>query len=339
MSKASESKEEKPTQTEERLFKPTDRISAVPLDPDFADIWANYEVEQSSFWPHNKIKFTEDIKAFPNAPQDIQESTLKVLGYFAGSDEIVEEIIQKSPLSRITVPEIRYILNFEAMMENIHSTVYNKTIQAVVPDAEKRRALFRAIETMPSVRRKALWARQWIRPDKPLGYTLIGKACTEAINFSSSFAWIDWLKTQNYRFDGMYEANDEISRDEARHVDTSVLLYKNHVKERVTPDNAKEIIDGSVEIEMLFVEDVISPRGYVGMNRQLMREHIQHCAALLATDLGYDFYRNTASPFKFMTMRSLNSKTNFFEKRETNYSIFESAAEAFDDAFDENAAW
>lgn len=325
----------------ETLMKEHGRISAVPLDPRYAAIWSNYETELGSFWLHKKINFKEDIKAFPNAPKEIQESTLKVQGAFAGSDEIVEEIIKKSPLNSILIPEIQYTLTFEAMMENIHSTVYNNTIAAIVPDKNKRNALFRAVETMPSVAKKADWARQYIRPDRKLDDTVIGKACVEAINFSSSFAWIDWLKTQNYRFDGMYEANDEISRDEARHVETGCHIHA-LVDDKTTPDRAKDIIDGSLEVEIQFVRDVIPTRGYNGMNQSLMIEHVRHCAAILARDLGYhDFYKGTNSPFGFIKLRGLNSKVNMFEKNETQYTVFGSSNEdeSIDDAFEDNADW
>lgn len=228
------------------------------------------------------------------------------------------------------------------MMENIHSTVYNQNIIALVPDFEKRASLFRAVETMPSVALKADWARQYINPERPLDETVIGKASVEGINFSSSFAWIDWLKTQKYRFDGTYEANDEISRDENRHVETGCHIHA-VIDNKTTPDRAKEILDGSLAVEIQFVRDVIPTQGYLGMNQNLMIEHVRHCAAMLARDLGYDdFYKGTSSPFVgIMKMRGLNSKVNMFEKQETQYQIFGSTNvnESLDDAFKEDAAF
>ncbi len=319
----------------ETILTNNNRISAIPLDPHYEQIWKNYELQQSSFWPHNKINFTEDIKAFPNAPLDIQQSTLKVLGYFAASDEIVEDIINKSELCDITIPEIKYCLQYEAMMENIHSTVYNKTIAAVVSDTQTRNELFRAVEHLPSVAKKAEWAKQWINPQKSLDHTVIGKVCVEGINFSASFAWIDWLKTQKYRFDGIFEANDEISRDEARHVTTGTLIH-HYIINKLTETEAKEIIDGALEIEIQFIKEVIPIKGYLGMTQNLMIDYVRHCASILANDLGYtNLYRNTYNPFPFMTKRSLNSKTNFFEKQETNYQIFGSLQrESSDDETD-----
>ena len=305
-----------------RLLKPTNRLGPIPRDPLYARLFDNYDIEVSSFWSYKKISFAEDTKNFKTAPADIQHSTMMVQAYFAASDDIVGEIIDKSPLSRITIPEAQLILNFEATMERIHAIVYKNTIVAIEPDQGAREKLLRAVETMPSVMLKADWARQWMDPNKRLDYAIVGKACVEGVNFSSSFAWIDWLKTQNYRFDGMFDANTEISRDEARHVDTGCILHDLN-DDKIAPDNVKEIIDGALEVEYVFIDEVINERGYIGMNRQLLKQHTKHCAAMLATDLGYtDFYKGTSCPFPFVKLRSLNSKTNFFEKKETEYKLF-----------------
>lgn len=329
------------------LLEPTGRISAIPRDARFNNHWNNYEKQLGSFWTHNKPKYKKDAIHFPLMPPPIRESTKSVAGFFAGSDEIVEEIILESPLSLITVPEVRYTLGFEAMMENVHSTVYNDWIRAVITDEKEREHLFRAVETMPSVTKKAEWARQWISKSKPLDYTIIGKACVEGINFSSSFAWIDWLRAEKYQLDGLFLLNDEISRDENRHVETGVhshdIIRTYNVEDLCTPDIAKEIIDGSIEVEIQFVRDVIPNTGYTGMNQNLMIDHVRHCAAGLAADLGYEgMYKGTYCPFPFMKMRSLNSKTNFFEKNSGEYSRADAKKdedENIEEAFDENYSW
>jgi len=305
------------------LLKPTGRISAVPLDARFTSIWNNYLIQHSSFWTHKKITFKEDIKTFPKLPKDIQNSILKVLGYFAASDEIVEDMIKDSPIARIQIPEIQYCYNFEAMMENIHSSVYNLTIAAYVEDSNERSKVFRSVENMPSVAAKAEWAKQWIAPDseKTLDHYLIGKACVEGINFSASFAFIDWLKTQKYSLNGLYEGNDEISRDEHRHCTTSVLIH-NMLDDKLSAEEAKKIIDGSIEVEIEFIKDIIPSRGYLNMNQNMMIEHVKHCAFLLATTLGYpDMYKNTYCPFSFMNLRNFDSKVNMFEKSASEYAM------------------
>ena len=48
------------------------------------------------------------------------------------------------------------------MMENIHIETYSLLIDKYVRDTVRRDELINAIQTMPSIKRKADWALQWI---------------------------------------------------------------------------------------------------------------------------------------------------------------------------------
>jgi ribonucleoside-diphosphate reductase beta chain len=55
------------------------------------------------------------------------------------------------------------------------------------------------------------------------------------------------------------------------------------------------------------------------MNSTLMSEYIEFVADRWLSELGYAKVYNTANPFDFMEMISLQGKTNFFEKRVGDY--------------------
>lgn len=52
-----------------------------------------------------------------------------------------------------------------------------------------------------------------------------------------------------------------------------------------------------------------------------MSQYIEFVADRLLAQLGYTKYFNTENPFDFMEMISLQGKTNFFEKRVSEYSL------------------
>merc|ERR1719321_2627485 len=54
--------------------------------------------------------------------------------------------------------------------------------------------LFRAIETVPAVKKKADWALKWINQTDSFAERLVAFACVEGIFFSGSFCAIYWLK-------------------------------------------------------------------------------------------------------------------------------------------------
>ena len=56
------------------------------------------------------------------------------------------------------------------------------------------------------------------------------------------------------------------------------------------------------------------------MNAKLMCQYIEFVADRLLVALGNDKLYNVTNPFDFMDMISLQGKTNFFEKRVSDYS-------------------
>ena len=61
------------------------------------------------------------------------------------------------------------------------------------------------------------------------------------------------------------------------------------------------------------------PVRLIGMNSDLMSQYIEFVADRLLTELGNEKIYNTANPFDFMDMISLQGKSNFFEKRVSEY--------------------
>ena len=57
----------------------------------------------------------------------------------------------------------------------------------------------------------------------------------------------------------------------------------------------------------------------IGMNAVLMAQYLEFVTDRLLTELNCEKEYNTANPFDFMDMISLQGKTNFFEKRVSEY--------------------
>ena len=50
-------------------------------------------------------------------------------------------------MSEVTCTEARCFYGFQIMIENIHSEMYARLIEAYIPDKEEQTHMFRAIET------------------------------------------------------------------------------------------------------------------------------------------------------------------------------------------------
>jgi ribonucleoside-diphosphate reductase beta chain len=116
---------------------------------------------------------------------------------------------------------------------------------------------------------------------------------------------------------GLAFSNELISRDEGLHCDFACLLYS-QLQNKLDPKEVTEIITEAVEYEKEFVVDAI-PVALIGMNATLMCQYIEFVADRLLGELGCPKVYNSTNPFDFMEMISLQGKTNFFEKRVSEY--------------------
>ena len=56
--------------------------------------------------------------------------------------------------------EAKVFYSFQAMMENIHAETYSLLIDTYIKDENEKHKLFNAIDTIPSVGKKAKWGYQ-----------------------------------------------------------------------------------------------------------------------------------------------------------------------------------
>ena len=176
--------------------------------------------------------------------------------------------------------------------------------------------MLNAIDTIPAVQQKAEWALKWIESDSFVE-RLVAFAAVEGIFFSGSFCSIFWLKKRGL-MPGLSFSNELISRDENLHCDFAVHLYNNHIVNRLPESTIKKIICSALDIEKEFITKSI-PVDLIGMNAKLMIQYLEFVADRLIVKLGYDKVYNSKNPFDFMQNIALEGKTNFFEKRVSEY--------------------
>ena len=147
---------------------------------------------------------------------------------------------------------------------------------------------------------------------------LVAFACVEGIFFSGAFCSIYWLKKRGL-MPGLTFSNELISRDEALHTEFAVLLYKKLIK-KVRKDKFYEIVKEAVEIEKEFITCAL-PCRLIGMNDIMMSQYIEFVADRLLVELNCSKIYHSTNPFDFMEMISLQGKTNFFERRVSEYNL------------------
>ena len=302
----------------EPLLTPNDkRFVLFPIEHD--DIWQMYKKQVDCFWRAEEIDLTKDVDDWNRLDKEEQYYISMILAFFAASDGIVLENLALRFMGDVQVSEARAFYGFQIAMENIHSQCYSLLIDTYIKDEEHKERLFNAIDTFPCIKKKADWARKWIADNRSSFATrLVAFACIEGIFFSGAFCSIFWLKKRGL-MPGLTFSNELISRDEALHTEFAILLYTK-LQKKINKSRIYEIVREAVEIETEFICEAL-PCRIIGMNSDLMTQYIQFVADRLFLQLGYDKIYGTANPFPFMELISLESKTNFFEKRVADYAL------------------
>jgi len=290
-----------------------ERFVLLPIK--YPKIWEMYKKCEQSFWTAEEVDLHADLKDWDRLKDGEKHFIKHVLAFFAASDGIVNENLAVNFMREVQIPEARCFYGFQIMMENIHSEMYSLLIDTYIKDTAEKRHLFNAIETVPCVKKKADWALRYIN-NGSFAERLVAFVAVEGIFFSGSFCSIFWLKKRGL-MPGLSTSNEFISRDEGMHCDFACLLY-GMLETKLSQERIYEIIKDAVANEHEFVTDAL-PVSLIGMNAKLMCQYIEFVADRLLESLGYPKVYNSTNPFDFMEQISLQGKTNFFEKRVSEY--------------------
>jgi ribonucleotide reductase beta subunit family protein with ferritin-like domain len=293
------------------------RYTLFPIQPSEQVLYKLYKNAVASFWTVEEIDFSKDKDDWEKLSENEQHFIKHVLAFFAGSDGIVQENLASRFQKDVESPVARLFYGIQNAMEGIHSETYSLLIDQYVKDKDEQMKYFRAIDEIPCVREKALWALKWIESVDDFATRLVAFACVEGIFFSGSFCAIYWIKKRGL-LPGLTFSNELISRDEGLHTEFAVALYHTLAK-KLDATTIHDIIKSAVEKETKFICDAL-PCSLIGMNARDMTQYIQFVADRLAVQLDTPKIYKVQNPFDFMELISLEGKTNFFEKKVSEYS-------------------
>ena len=292
-----------------------DRFVLFPIV--YGDIWQMYKNALASIWTVEEVDLSKDKSDWEKLNDDERCFISNVLAFFASSDGIVNENLVERFSNEVQVAEARCFYGFQIAMENIHSEMYSTLIEEYIQDPMERTRLFKGMQTIPAIRKKAQWAIRWIEDKKTtFASRLVAFACVEGIFFSGAFASIFWLKKRGL-MPGLTFSNELISRDEGLHTEFAYLLYS-HLNGKLDENEVKSIVTEAVDIEKEFWTEAF-PCRLIGINASMMHIYIEYVADRLLQSLGNPKHYSADLPFDFMELISLQGKTNFFEKRVGEY--------------------
>lgn len=287
------------------------------------DIWSFYKKSQSSFWVAEEINLYEDITDWEKLNSNEKKFIKYVLAFFAQSDGIVNLNLTERFLNEIPYKEAKFFYGFQVMMENIHNETYSLLIDTYIKNTQEKKELFNAIRTFKVIEDKANWALKWVNSEDSLSKRLIAFVIVEGLFFSGSFCCLFWLKNRGI-MKGLTFSNELISRDEGIHVEFGIHIYLKMISdgyiERVPDNEVSDMFMSAQSIEENFINESLNSK-MIGMNSTLMTQYIHYVADRLLVSLGYEKIWYATNPFPFMENISMMGKTNFFERKNSDYMI------------------
>ena len=109
-------------------------------------LYQRYKNQVAVFWTVEEVDLSKDMKDWDKLNTNEKYFIKNILGFFAGSDGIVQENLASRFMKEIQLPEARAFYSAQLMIESIHGELYSLLIDTYIQDKEEKLNLFRAIQ-------------------------------------------------------------------------------------------------------------------------------------------------------------------------------------------------
>jgi ribonucleoside-diphosphate reductase beta chain len=289
-------------------------------------------------WTVEEVDLHSDLADLDRLSAAERHLVGRLVAFFATGDTIVANNLVLNLYQHINSPEARLYLSRQLFEEAVHVQFYLNLLDTYVPDERERFGAFAAIESIPSIRRKAEFCFRWIdsifelrelrtRADRRafLLNLICFAACIEGLFFYGAFAYVYFLRSRGL-LHGLASGTNWVFRDESMHMAFAFDVVATVRREE--PDlfddelagQVGEMLAEAVECEVQFAEDLLG-QGVSGMPLADMRAYLEHVADRRLGQLGIPPRYGSRNPFGFMELQDVQELSNFFERRVSAYQV------------------
>jgi ribonucleoside-diphosphate reductase beta chain len=290
-------------------------------------------------WTVEEVDFSTDVTDLRSRMKPAEQHLIKrLVAFFATGDSIVGNNLVLNLYKHVNSPEARMYLSRQLYEEALHVQFYLTLLDTYVTDPDERAEAFAAVETIPSIQKKAQFCFKWIdsiqdlneiRTDDQIRAFLLNlvcfAACIEGLFFFAAFAYVYYLRSRGL-LQGLATGTSWVFRDESAHIEFALEVIDTVRRERpelFDQDFARRVIEmirEAVDCELTFAEDTLS-LGVTGLSIGNMREYLQYIADRRLEALHIDPVFGSRNPFDFMELQDVQELTNFFERRVSAYQM------------------
>jgi ribonucleoside-diphosphate reductase beta chain len=290
-------------------------------------------------WTVEEVDFSTDVNDLRQKMGPKERHLIeRLVAFFATGDSIVANNLVLNLYEHVNAPEARLYLSRQLYEEALHVQFYLTLLDTYIPSPEARAEAFSAVETIPSIRKKAEFCFKWLDSMRDLQRLesrehrrrflmnlICFAACVEGLFFFGAFAYVYYLRSRGL-LNGLAAGTSWVFRDESAHMAFAFEVV------RVTRQEEPELWDTSLEAdirammreavgcETQFAEDLLGS-GIAGMSVDSMRTYLECVADQRLVMLGLSPEYHAQNPFDFMELQNVQELTNFFERRVSAYQV------------------
>ena len=313
--------------------------------------YEQYKAAIKNTWTVEEVDFSTDVSDLRQRMTPAEQHLInRLVAFFATGDSIVGNNLVLNLYKHINSPEALMYLSRQLFEEAQHVEFYLTLLDTYIANPDERKQAFDAVETVPSIRRKADFCFKWIDSiqamdrittmDERRNFLLnliCFACCIEGLFFFAAFAYVYFLRSRGL-LHGLATGTNWVFRDESAHIQFAFEVIRT-VREqepglfdRGMEERVVEMLKEAVDCEMAFAEDVLS-LGVSGLSGKDMLEYLRYVADRRLEALGITPVFGSKNPFGFMELQDVQELTNFFERRVSAYQVAVKGEVAFHDDF------
>ncbi|MCB0342658.1 MAG: ribonucleotide-diphosphate reductase subunit beta [Pseudobdellovibrionaceae bacterium] len=302
-------------------------------------------------WTVEEVDFSSDVVDLNSKISEPERFLIqRLVAFFATGDSIVSNNLVLNLYKHVNSPEGRLYLSRQLYEEALHVQFYLTLLDTYIPDMKEREQAFAAVETIPSIKKKADFSFKWMDSVQNLDRIetreqrrqflmnmMCFACCIEGLFFFAAFAYVYYLRSKGL-LSGLATGTNWVFRDESAHINFAMKVIDIAKKEEPElfddrmKDMVKVMLNEAIECELAFAEDVLA-QGLAGLSLKDMKTYLQYIADLRLERLGIEPQYNVKNPFDFMELQDTQELANFFERRVSAYQVSVSGDVSFDESF------
>ena len=309
-----------------------------------------YRAAIRNTWTVEEVDFSTDLGDLARMTPAERHLVERLVAFFATGDSIVANNLVLSLYRHINAPEARLYLSRQLYEEALHVQFYLTLLDTYVPEPASRHLAFTAIETIPSIRRKAEFCLRWLDSvhdmrsldsremrQRFLLNIVCFAACVEGLFFFGAFAYVYFLRSRGL-LHGLAAGTNWVFRDESAHMAFAfevvgiVRREEPELFDQAFAAQVTHMLEDAVDCETQFAQDLLGA-GVSGLSVANVRGYLEHCADRRLATLGLPKRYGTRNPLSFMDLQDVQEVTNFFERRVSAYQVGVSGEVVLDASF------